>query len=641
MTEAFATLEVPKPNFRSRLSALGRQLSRPSLLLPLCWIALVIVASLGADFIAPFDPLKQELRDASQLPSSQYLLGTDELGRDVLSRLLHGGGALLLAAVVPIVVGNLIGITTGLLAGYVGGAVDTIIGFFVNVLFAIPVLVVILAVAIVTNSDLIWITLVFGVMLSGPIQRIVRNTTASTRELLFVDAARVAGIGRGRILVRHVLPAVLPPLIVEAFLLYGGAFLFLTTLSFLGIGYSPETPSWGQMVNNATQQITSNPWLMVPVGVALILTVLSLNLIGAGLLELLPSAQRGSLFDVVRPRPRSRGAELHKHDDLQPALEVTDLSISFTRPGGDLTVVENVSFSVEKGETLGLVGESGCGKTMTALALLGLLPARGYISSGSVMLAGEEISAMSEKELQRVRGSRIALVSQEPMVALDPCFTVGSQLREALRVHRRIRRSEADARAVELLKLVGIARAEVVLRSYPHQLSGGMAQRVVIAMALCGDPEVLVADEPTTALDVTIQAEILDLLRNVQTQLGTAIVLVTHDLGVVADICDRVVVMYAGQSVEANSTEDLLAAPKHPYSKALRGASPENAVPGQALATVPGMVPAPDAWPGHCRFANRCEFAADVCRESPILLTIVEGAEVRCVRAQEIEGIRA
>ncbi|MFC8361296.1 dipeptide/oligopeptide/nickel ABC transporter permease/ATP-binding protein [Streptomyces griseorubiginosus] len=641
-----------RPRPRGALAAAARTaLRRPPVLIAAGWLVLVVVTSLLAGVIAPHDPLKQDLDHRLKGPSGTYLLGTDELGRDLLSRLLHGGGSLLVAALIPVVVAFLLGVPAGLLAGYVGGWADRVSDFVVNVLFAIPALVIVLAVAVVANNNLPVMTVVFGVIVSGGIFRLVRASTQASRDLLYVDAARVSGVARRTILLRHILPNVLGPLIVQGFLLYSGAFLFLTSLSFLGLGFDPQEPSWGQLVFDASSHLDDDAWMMVPIGVVLISTVAALNYLGNSLLATLPSARRARLLTPWR-RPqlppdaahgtapksqRTPAADETASADPEALLAVENLVVSFGTPEGEWQpVVDGVSFSVRRGQTLCLVGESGCGKTMTALATLGLLPSGGA-AAGSVRLAGQELLSLPEKEMAQVRGSQIALVSQEPMVALDPCFSVRSQLGEAVRLHRGGSRAEVRDRVLELLRLVGIPHAEAVARSYPHQLSGGMAQRVGIALALAGEPEVLIADEPTTALDPTIQAEILDLLRSLQDTLGLAVVLVTHDLGVVADIGDVAVVMYAGQVVEIGPTAELLAAPRHPYTRGLVEAIPEGAVRDRPLPTVPGVVPLPKDWPQHCRFSARCPQATDACRDAAIPLTVIDtDRSSRCIRTAEI-----
>ncbi|TVZ01083.1 ABC transporter ATP-binding protein [Trebonia kvetii] len=322
-------------------------------------------------------------------------------------------------------------------------------------------------------------------------------------------------------------------------------------------------------------------------------------------------------------------------------LDVRDLTVSVA---GGPDLVTGVSFAVHEGTVLGLVGESGCGKTMTARALLGLLPEGVAVTGGTIDFRGRDLTALTERELRAVRGREIALISQEPMVALDPMFSVGYQLTQPIRRFRsaggqRVGRAEPRRIAAELLRQVGIVDAKRVLRSYPHQLSGGMAQRVCIALALTGSPKLLIADEPTTALDVTVQAEILSLLRSLVRSRGLSVIIVSHDLGVIADLADEVAVMYAGQVVESGTVETVLGQPSHPYTAALLGANPHVAeglpVP-ERLASIPGTVPAPADWPAGCRFAGRCALATEACAQ-PVPLTPMHstGAHgtgaVRCV----------
>jgi peptide/nickel transport system ATP-binding protein len=306
-------------------------------------------------------------------------------------------------------------------------------------------------------------------------------------------------------------------------------------------------------------------------------------------------------------------------------LEVTDLRTWFRTDAGVAKAVDGVSFHVDAGEVLGIVGESGCGKSVTSLSVMQLIPQPpGELLAGSsIRFKGEELVGARESRLRDLRGNDIAMIFQEPMTSLNPVYTVGDQIGEALRLHRRIRKREARERSIDMLRLVGIPSPEARVDEYPHQLSGGQRQRVMIAMALSCEPELLIADEPTTALDVTIQAQILELLAELRQRLGMAVILITHDLGVVAEVCDRVVVMYAGQVVEHGTVEQIFREPRHPYTEGLLQAVPRLGVKQDELAVIPGTVPSPTAWPIGCRFHDRCPYGWDLCvREEPPLIQI-------------------
>jgi oligopeptide/dipeptide ABC transporter ATP-binding protein len=319
-----------------------------------------------------------------------------------------------------------------------------------------------------------------------------------------------------------------------------------------------------------------------------------------------------------------------------PLLEVRDLSVSFRSHKESVTVVDQVSFSVRAGETLGIVGESGSGKTVSSLALLGLLPASATIT-GSAKFDGRERVGMSARRLRSVRGNDISVIFQEPMTSLDPSFTVGNQLTEAYRNHRGGSRKEAGDRAAEMLRLVGIPEPKRRLAEYPHSFSGGMRQRAMIAMALICSPKLLIADEPTTALDVTIQSQILELLKSLQAELGMAMIFVTHDLGVVANVCDQVSVMYAGQVIEQSPIDDFFNHPLHPYSAGLLDSMPQSVAKGERLRMIAGTVPPPSRFPVGCRFSPRCKYVVEACTTAPPPLETVEGGrEVRCIRHAEL-----
>jgi peptide/nickel transport system ATP-binding protein len=319
---------------------------------------------------------------------------------------------------------------------------------------------------------------------------------------------------------------------------------------------------------------------------------------------------------------------------MSALLEVRALRTSFEVEGGAFAAVDGVSFSIERGRTLGIVGESGCGKSVTALSIMGLVPKPGRLAGGEILFDGTDLLKVSPAALRELRGDRIAMIFQEPMTSLNPVLTVGEQIVEAILRHRPMSREAADSRAIEMLRTVHIPSAELRMRDYPHRLSGGMRQRVMIAMALACKPELLIADEPTTALDVTIQAQILDLMRTLRAETGTAIILITHDLGVVAELADDVVVMYAGRIVESARVGALFAEPQHPYTVGLLGSIPRLDIEQDRLAAIEGQVPNPMAPVAGCSFHPRCPFAIERCqREDPPLIDLGNGHESACWRA--------
>ncbi|MET3289223.1 UNVERIFIED_CONTAM: peptide/nickel transport system ATP-binding protein [Brevibacillus sp. OAP136] len=312
-------------------------------------------------------------------------------------------------------------------------------------------------------------------------------------------------------------------------------------------------------------------------------------------------------------------------------LDVTGLTTQFTKKGAAFTVVDELSLHVKKGEALGIVGESGCGKSVASLSIMQLLGANGKIRQGSVRLNGRDLLALPQKEMQRIRGKEMAMIFQEPMTSLNPVLTIGKQMSEVLEKHEGFNKQQARERVIELLTLVGIPRANEIFAEYPHRLSGGMRQRVMIAMAIACNPALLIADEPTTALDVTIQAQILDLITNIRKELGMAMIMITHDLGVVAETCDRVMVMYAGQVIEHADVRTLLRSPKHPYTIGLINSTPHKSKGAKRLNSIAGSVPSPEEYPVGCRFAPRCDKAMPICSiQRPPLLELDQQSSCRC-----------
>ncbi|EKN62720.1 oligopeptide/dipeptide ABC transporter ATPase [Neobacillus bataviensis LMG 21833] len=326
---------------------------------------------------------------------------------------------------------------------------------------------------------------------------------------------------------------------------------------------------------------------------------------------------------------------------MEPLLSVQNLKTYFYTDHGVVRSVDGVSFTVNEGETLGIVGESGSGKSVTALSILQLLPPRkGKIVDGNVLFKNVDLTKLNDKKMRRIRGNDIAMIFQEPMTSLNPSYTIGNQIGEVLRLHLKLSRKEAEKRSIELLKQVGISRAEKIVKEYPHRLSGGMRQRVVIAMALACNPKLIIADEPTTALDVTIQAQILELIQQMKKDSNTSIMMITHDLGVVSEVCDRVIVMYAGQVVEEADVKTIFTSPSHPYTKGLIESIPTLDDEMEWLETIPGSVPLPHEMPSGCKFASRCKFATEECsKEEPELYDIGSGQKSRCFFAKEVNHV--
>ena len=323
-------------------------------------------------------------------------------------------------------------------------------------------------------------------------------------------------------------------------------------------------------------------------------------------------------------------------------LELKNLKTYFYTESGVAQAVDGVNFEIYPGETLGVVGESGCGKSVTSLSVMGLVPEPpGKIVDGEIFFKGEDLTKLSQAEMRKIRGNEISMIFQEPMTSLNPVFTIGDQISEAIMLHKKVNKKEAMAQSVEMLKKVGIPLPEQRAHEYPHQLSGGMRQRVMIAMALSCNPELLIADEPTTALDVTIQAQILDLMNDLKSRLNMSIMMITHDLGVIAEVCDRVAVMYAGKVVEYTDVKTLFENPGHPYTWGLMNSIPRLDSEVERLTAIPGIVPSALEFPEGCRYNTRCPLAEDRCfKEEPGLLEVEAGHQVRCFYSDKLEELK-
>jgi peptide/nickel transport system permease protein len=657
MTDLLAaevTEPVPTSELASRTSLLRKVLRRPLGTLALVWLVLIVVVALFAPLLAPYSATDGDLTKINMGPSSAHWLGTDQLGRDILSRLMYGSLSSVEGVVIAVLVFLLVGLPLGLVAGYRGGWIDSVISRITDVLLSLPGMILLLVVLSVFGRNQAAAMIALGVLGAPTLIRVTRAVTLSVREDLYVGAARVFGLRDSTIVARHVLPRVRSAVVVQAALFAGAALLTQSGLAFLGFGPQPPAPSWGGMIADASSVITIEPSQIIAPGLVIAMSILAFGLLGNAIRDAVSESWSTSQADLLRRTPR-RGGEANAHRNVvpleqstrTPLLCVRDLRISVVSGGDRQVIVRSVNLDILPGETVGLVGESGCGKTLTSLGLIGALPPGARRDSGHVMLAGQDLGALSSAELDKVRGRRIGYVSQQPSRALDPMLSVGNQLVEAVRANCRNSRTEARARAHELLGLVKLPNPEDVFGKYPHQLSGGMAQRVCIALALAGKPELLVADEPTTALDVTTQSDILALIRDLGRALNMATLLITHDWGVVNELCDRAVVMYAGQVVEMGPVEKLYLTPRHPYTAALLGSNPHIAVGLRSaskepeviplLPSIPGDVPPPKTWGNGCTFAPRCNLASKECVAAPIPLEPVGSAqEARCLHTDQV-----
>jgi len=563
---------------RQRRNAVVRTLTNPLGAPAAVVLVVVLIGVAFASLLAPYPLDHAALAEAYDPPSATHPLGVDSAGRDVLTRMLYGAQNTLGGAALALAVAMLIGIPAGLVAGYFGRGFDSVSNWVVDLTMALPPMLVLLASRAVIGPTVWALMIILGILAAPSFYRLVRGVVVNVRNELYVDAAKVSGLSPARIMSRHVFTVVRAPIIIQIALVAGVALGLQAGLEFIGVGSSPSTPTWGAMLNEGFQNIHRAPLLMLWPALALGLTSAAFVLLAVALRDALES--RGAAPVSARSRrarARFRTPDIAQGDDRSDLLSIRGLTVAYPDDqGAEREVVHGIDLDVRPGEILGLVGESGSGKSQTAFSALGIIPSTGRVTGGSVLVGGTEVVGLDETGWRAMRGTTVAYVPQEPMSNLDPSFTIGAQLMEPLRQVLGLSRAEARARALELLRAVEITDPERILRAYPHEISGGMAQRVLIAGAMSCDPRLLIADEPTTALDVTVQAEVLELLRHLQQQRGMGVLLVTHNFGVVADLCDRVAVMEHGRIVESGPVTDVLTEPSHPYTRRLLDAMLED-----------------------------------------------------------------
>lgn len=565
-----------------RRSLLGRLVRNPLAAVSGSFIVFVVLAAIMAPLLATNDPEYVDLAVTMFPPGSDYLLGTDSVGRDIYSRLIFGAQSTLLSAAIVVVTSILVGVPAGVFAGYYGGKLDGIASWISNMLQALPSIIVLLAVSAAFGNSIVLAMVILGVLIAPGFFRLTRTAVMGVRNELYVDAARVSGLSDLRIMSRHILTVVRAPIIIQSAVISGIAISIQSGLEFLGLG-DPSLISWGVMLNEGFLNIWISPNLVLWPSLAISFTIAAFVLLGNSLRDALEDTQK--LSSKSKKHKKTAKSKTPTAPTNNHLLSVSGLSVGYPQANGELNlVVDQVSFNLDKGEVLGIVGESGSGKTQTAFSILGLLPSNAQIPAGSIMLNGvqlvaEDGSRISKKTMTGLRGKRIAYIPQEPMSNLDPSFKIGHQLVRPMVKVLGISKKEAKAKALNLLEMVGIVNPPRVFNSYPHEVSGGMAQRILIAGAISCEPDLLIADEPTTALDVTVQAEVLDLLRDLQKRLGMGMVLVTHNFGVVADLADKLVVMQYGRIVESGDVRTVLRSPAHPYTQTLLSSMLEDKEP--------------------------------------------------------------
>ncbi len=610
-----------------------RRLPRSARIAAVVVLLLAVLAVIGAVF-TPYDPTRNLVGAPAQPPSGAHWFGTDIYGRDVFSRVLAGAWVSLIAALVTPLLGMIAGILIGATTAVAPRPLKDVLEWLLELSVTFPAVVIAVALAALFQPGLTTTVVVLSLLFAPAIGRVVYAATGAELQRDYVTVERVMGAGRWWILARHVGRNIAGPVIVFVSALAAGAVLTEAALSFLGLGVQPPAPSWGNVVNDGRALVGSGGWWVSGFGgLAIFTTALALSMLSDGLAVALDTpaptadgavraaggvAAPAAAGAATRTPPRSLlhavgggapATAVTKVPAVAPAnpralLEVRDLTVGFPSAHGGRPVVTGLSLDVEVGESVGLIGESGSGKSLTTLAVMGLLPPGAQVT-GSIRFRGRELTTLPAAQRRQLLGTELAMVYQDPLAALNPGMRIKAQLAQ---VCRRSGRHTPG----ELLEVVRLSPRDT-LPAYPHQLSGGQRQRVVLAIALAGDPVLLLADEPTTALDVTLQAEISDLLTELITARGLAMLLVSHDLPLVAELTTRINVMYAGEIVETGPTEQVLRAPRHRYTAmlatAVRGLEEQRPVRAAAVAEAL----APEAWPAGCRFHDRCAHSDDVC----------------------------
>ncbi|WP_417338914.1 dipeptide/oligopeptide/nickel ABC transporter permease/ATP-binding protein [Gordonibacter pamelaeae] len=612
-------------------------------------LILIVMIAVLANILAPHGPYA--IFTARQAPDAQFLFGTDDKGRDVLSRMMYGARYSLIiglgATAFALICGSIIGAVAAVSRKWVSEVIMRVL----DVVMSFPGIALAATFVIAFGSSVPSLIFAIGFLYIPQIARIVRANVVSEYNQDYVRAVVVSGARAPWILVKHVIRNCIAPVMVFTIVLVADAIVFEASLSFISAGIPEPTPTWGNILSDARGGVLAGRWwqALFP-GLAIMITVLCLNILSEGITDAMAAAPKAPVkaaddalaanreadkmvadptlayaaqAEMLEKRlaqlqavEKTRTDRFEARTDVPPILEVKDLCIKFPRHG-DVNVVDHVSFVVRPRQTMGLVGESGCGKSITSLTIMGLLDPKATVT-GEVLYDGQNLLAMSQRQMNALRGREIAMIYQDALSSLNPSMLIKSQMKQ-------LTKRGGTRSAEELLELVGLDPKRT-LGSYPHELSGGQRQRVLIAMALTRDPKLIIADEPTTALDVTVQKQVIDLLNKLQKELGFAMVFVSHDLALVAEVANSITVMYAGQVVEQGPVTDILCHPVHEYTRGLLGSVLSIEAGGARLHQVPGSVPSPKDFPEGDRFTPRSSHPDKVSQLRPVLKR-VEGTD--------------
>lgn len=605
-------------------------------------LILIVMIAVFANILAPHNPL--EIFTARQAPDAQFLFGTDDKSRDVLSRMMYGARYSLIiglgATAFALVCGSIIGAVAAVARKWVSEVIMRIL----DVIMSFPGIALAATFVLVFGNSVPSLIFAIGFLYIPQIARIVRANVVSEYNQDYVRAVVVSGARAPWILVKHVIRNCIAPVMVFTIVLVADAIVFEASLSFISAGIPEPTPTWGNILSDARGGVLAGRWwqALFP-GLAIMITVLCLNILSEGITDAMAAAPKAPVkaddaavranreadklvadptlayaaqaemleqrLSELQAIEKTRTDRFEARTDVPPILEVKDLCIKFPRHG-DVNVVDHVSFVVRPRQTMGLVGESGCGKSITSLTIMGLLDPKAKVS-GEILYDGQNLLNMDQKQMNALRGREIAMIYQDALSSLNPSMLIKAQMKQ-------LTKRGGTRTAEELLELVGLDPKRT-LDSYPHELSGGQRQRVLIAMALTRDPKLIIADEPTTALDVTVQKQVIDLLNKLQKELGFAMVFVSHDLALVAEVANSITVMYAGQVVEQGPVSDILCHPVHEYTRGLLGSVLSIEAGGTRLHQVPGSVPSPKDFPEGDRFTPRSSHPDKVSQLRPVL----------------------